>query len=347
MAVSPEELALETLVYALERGGLPFPEGDVLFVRAEHHPLLRKLSRSEESHWQCLQTWRPAVDRLERADWSCVTTWPEQADVVVFLPTKHKEEVLLSFARSYELLSPGGLFVASLTNSLGAKRFEKHAAALFGNVSSCSKHKCRAFWSVKEEQEAPSCWQEWMAFGEPVEVPGTPYQTPVGVFSRHEVDPGSALLLEVLSEGALVLEGEGADFGAGWGLLSAELLKASARITKLHALEAELLALDAAVTNANDPRLEAHWVDVSAGVALRGLDFVVMNPPFHTGAKTQASLGQSFVREAAAALAPNGHAVLVANRHLPYEQTLSEVFSQVRCLRETSHYKVLQGSHPR
>ena len=54
-----------------------------------------------------------------------------------------------------------------------------------------------------------------------------------------------------------------------------------------------------------------------------------MNPPFHDGGTEDQALGQAFIRRAAEALRPGGTLWLVANRHLPYEATLSAAFKTV------------------
>ena len=49
---------------------------------------------------------------------------------------------------------------------------------------------------------------------------------------------------------------------------------------------------------------------------VEGLDFVVMNPPFHDGGAEDKALGVAFIEAAARMLARRGACWLVANRHL-------------------------------
>ncbi len=55
-----------------------------------------------------------------------------------------------------------------------------------------------------------------------------------------------------------------------------------------------------------------------------------MNPPFHEGGAESRALGLDFIEKAAAALRKGGVCWLVANRHLPYEATLTRNFREVR-----------------
>src|SRR5690606_39356015 len=59
-------------------------------------------------------------------------------------------------------------------------------------------------------------------------------------------------------------------------------------------------------------------------------DFIVMNPPFHQGREAEPDMGRRIIKAAAVALKPGGRLLMVANRQLPYERTLAEVFSSHR-----------------
>ena len=74
---------------------------------------------------------------------------------------------------------------------------------------------------------------------------------------------------------------------------------------------------------------------------------VVMNPPFHTSRSADPTLGQGFIASAARNLTRNGSLWMVANRHLPYEATLSEVFARVEEVAGDNRFKVFHASRPR
>ena len=177
---------------------------------------------------------------------------------------------------------------------------------------------------------------EAIAAGEPRQGPGGLWTQP-GVFSWDRVDPGTALLAELLP----ALSGEGADFGCGVGVLSLAVL-ASPKVTRLTLIDTDGRAVAAARRNVDDPRADIRWSDLRQ-VELDGLDFVVMNPPFHDSGREDQSLGVAFIRKAAAALRKGGACWLVANRHLPYEAELAPLFAAVTLKGQTGGYKVYEA----
>jgi 16S rRNA (guanine1207-N2)-methyltransferase len=163
--------------------------------------------------------------------------------------------------------------------------------------------------------------------------------TQPGVFSWNRIDPGSALLAETMTP----LSGRGADLGCGVGVLARKIL-AEPAVTRLVLVDIDRRAIDCAKANLVDPRIELRWADVRTGLDdLKGLDFVVMNPPFHLAGEQDHGLGQLFIERAAAALRPGGVCWLVANRHLPYEAKLAASFSRLAQVRDQGGYKVYEA----
>ncbi len=169
------------------------------------------------------------------------------------------------------------------------------------------------------------------------------YHTAPGVFSADGIDPASALLAAALPK---KLGMRVADFGAGWGYLSARVLQNDS-IKSLHLVEADYAALECAQINVQDDRAQFHWADALNWTAPDALDAIVMNPPFHTSRSADPELGRGFINSAARNLTRSGHLWMVANRHLPYEATLSERFSQIEEAAGDNRFKVLHTSRPR
>jgi 16S rRNA (guanine1207-N2)-methyltransferase len=136
-----------------------------------------------------------------------------------------------------------------------------------------------------------------------------------------------------------------ADLGAGWGFLSAHILTRDS-VREAHLIEANHIALECARRNVTDPRARFHWQDATTWQAPLRFDCVVMNPPFHTGRAPDPSLGQAFVASAARILAPQGQLWMVANRHLPYETTLSTYFAKTVEVAGDARFKLLHAQRP-
>ncbi len=98
---------------------------------------------------------------------------------------------------------------------------------------------------------------------------------------------------------------------------------------RLDLVEADHDALDCARRNLDDPRARFHWADATTWTPETRPDAVVTNPPFHVGRAADPSLGRAFIAAAARILAPSGSLWLVANRHLPYEATLTDHFARI------------------
>ena len=71
-----------------------------------------------------------------------------------------------------------------------------------------------------------------------------------------------------------------------------------------------------------------------------------MNPPFHTGRAADPALGLAFIRAAQRGLAPDGVLWMVANRHLPYDKLLHEVFREVQVLGGDTGFRVTRAAYP-
>ncbi|MEO8811807.1 MAG: methyltransferase [Caulobacteraceae bacterium] len=175
--------------------------------------------------------------------------------------------------------------------------------------------------------------------GAPRRVPALGMWSQPGVFSWDRLDPGTALLLETLP----ALDGAGADLGCGIGVLARAAL-ASPTVTRLALVDIDRRAVEAARRNIADPRAAFVHADVRTPAAAQsGLDFVIMNPPFHDAGREDRALGQAFIAAAAAMLAKGGVCRMVANVALPYEQALIAHFPRVALVARARGYKVYEA----
>lgn len=287
------------------------------------------------------QTDKPGADALARLGLEVRTDEPAApAALCLVFATKHKEEVLYHYARAAGLLDEGGSLVVSAANDLGAPSLERRCAELMGGVETYSKHKCRVFLARKDSAKLDrGLLDTWLQGGDWHGIADTGLMSRPGLFSWKTLDLGSRLLARHLPDN---LAGRGADLGAGYGYLSREILARPRRIAELHLFESEHKALDAARRNLEGhPAAQFHWADVTLGLPVSRLDFVVTNPPFHTGRAAVSALGRAFVRAGLAALKPGGRLFLVANRHLPYEPEIETLGARAATLAEAEGFKVI------
>ena len=361
--------ALDTLLLPFANGDLIWPvHGGALFLRARDG---WPLHRQPLPGLICEQPFKPDVDALLGSGLR-VNDAPSESryPLVLVLPPRQREEARALFVEAIARAAPGGIVIACMPNSEGAKSGEADLARLAGPLHSISKHHCRVFWtSPLDGAIDPSSAISAMAVSAraaagvaadaPRPVADGRFVSRPGVFAWNRIDAASALLAAQLPTD---LAGHGADLGAGYGYLAAEVLTRCPAVTTLDVYEADARALALARTNlaafAQRALLGFHWHDVVAGLLTQGLltqdlsaqglqvgyDFIVSNPPFHAQGRTdRPELGRAFIAAAADALQPRGRLLLVANRHLPYEAILAARFDTVRTLAQQAGFKVIEA----
>lgn len=262
---------------------------------------------------------------------------PDSLEAMTMLAPPGTIERRYGLAQALRTLAPGGRLMALAPKDKGGTRLRKELEAFGCVVAETAKRHHRL--CVCARPAAPTGIEAAISAGAPRQSSELGLWTQPGVFSWDRVDPGSALLTQHLP----ALAGAGADLGCGIGLLARPAL-AQAAVQRLTLIDLDRRAVEAARRNIDDPRARFLWADVRApDAALTGLDFVVMNPPFHDGGREDRALGQAFIARAAASLRKGGLCLLVANRHLPYEAAMAPLFAKVALKVEAGGYKVYEA----
>jgi 16S rRNA (guanine1207-N2)-methyltransferase len=270
----------------------------------------------------------PGSERLEDlANGSCAT-------VTVLAPPGVLERRYV-LAHALRALASGGRLTALAPKDRGGQRLAKELAEFGCAVDQASRRHHRICIALRPGR--PAGLDAAVAAGGPQVPPALGLWSQPGIFSWDRQDPGSRMLIRHLPP----LAGAGGDFGCGVGLLTLKALESSA-IRRITLIDLDRRAIDAARRNMTDPRAETGWCDVRHGT-LQDLDFVIMNPPFHDGGAEDRSLGEGFIRRAAASLRPGGVCWLVANRHLPYEAHLKTLFASARLVEQGDGFKIYEA----
>ncbi len=323
------------LTLALESGLLALPPaGRIAVFRPRAGTDLAALPRERV---EVVQGFRPDHDAFAVQGYATAVAPSETfAAAVVFIP-RAKAEARELIAQAAAAVAPGGPIAVDGQKTDGA---DSRLRELRGRAS-LSEALAKAHGKIAVfANPGPAAFADWAA--EPHRL-AEGFTVPPGGFSADAVDPGSAALAAALPPR---LPPRVADFGAGWGYLSAQILEREG-VEELHLVEAEHAALQAARENIRDPRARFHWADATRFAPDAPLGAVVMNPPFHSTRAADPGLGRAFIAAAARALAPSGVLYLVANRHLPYERALAEEFGEVVELPAPSAYKIYRAVGPK
>lgn len=316
-----------------EAGGWP-DVGRVLVLRPRAGDDLTALAPDRA---QIVTGFRPDHDRFKAQGWASVCA-PEGSfgAALIFLPRARAQfRALVHQAAS--LLPEGGLILIDGQKTDGIDSAMKDIRARTPLTASLSKGhgRCFAF-----HNPGPTAFEGWQAVPHQA-APG--FTTVPGVFSADGPDPGSMLLARHLPR---EMKGRMVDLGAGWGWLAAQVLTRP-EVRELHLVEAEADALACARQNVTDPRALFHWADATTFDPGHRFDLVVMNPPFHTSRAADPDLGLAFIRAAQRLLHPSGQLWLVANRTLPYEETLRAAFLEQAVMATEGGFKVIRAAKPR
>lgn len=311
------------------------PQGRVVLIGASAQS---DLSVFDASRVQIVQRHFPDVVALKAQGFVPVIAAEGEADLgVVFLP-RARADARARIAEAAAHLAPGAsLWIdGQKTDGIDAVLKEMRGLAPVDGVQS------RAHGKIFRVTLPEAGWlpEDWAARDHEA-APG--FVTRPGVFSADAPDPASEALAALLPE---KLPSRIVDLGAGWGWLSAQILRHPG-VDVVHLVEADAVALDCARRNVLDARARFHWADALDFRLPEPVNGVIMNPPFHEGRTADPKLGAGFIRAAAGLLTGAGRLWMVANRHLPYEQVLRDSFGDVAEIGGDSRYKILTATGAR
>jgi 16S rRNA (guanine1207-N2)-methyltransferase len=320
---------------------LPFETGDIrigdetthwLFLNAQVPPAGCPFSKSQII---AVQGMRPQFLSLQSNGWNTSATRPEgSCDAALILVSRHRGETRLFLNQALDNVKQGGTIVFAGSKNDGIASIAKEVGSRFELLGNMSKHHAKVFWFKNfgnaRLDETPKALVD------------ARFETAPGMFSSDHIDPGSAFLVDHLPKD---MKGRIADFCAGWGYLAAEAAKACPSVKSIALYEADYASLEAAKSNltrlAPEMSTAFHWHDLITEKASGDFDTIIMNPPFHQGRAADPAIGNAIIRNAHHALHKGGKLYLVANRALPYEETLAAGFFKSGELARNAYYKVL------
>lgn len=332
--------AVKTLFHPFAIDELASPAADerVLFLGAEDG---YSLPEGFDAAISAVQSFRPLYNTLVRrgVDVQPAAEGDDYAATLVLL-SRHRGASENFVAEALRRTRIGGLIVLAGAKVDGIQSLRKRIQGLGVETAHLAKYHAQAFWFARPEHA-----DELIAkLSQPEAIVQNRFVTAPGMFSHGEADDGSIFLARYLPKD---FRKTAADFGAGWGFLTAELYQSSPDIEGIDLYEADHAALEAARRNIANlaPKLQSRyfWLDLARDPVKHHYDLVIMNPPFHEGHATEPHLGQAMIKAAAGALRSGGELLLVANRGLPYEPVLQQMFKTSSEVARNARYKVLKA----
>lgn len=327
------------VLHEIENGDIEPPAAPILIIQGDG-------SRFSDA-FPGADSWTPYAE--EAASWksrghSLVELSEARAgyETVIILLPKQKEEAESLLAEAVCALSPSGRLIVAAENLNGGRSLPEKLEFFALQFSSFSKHKSRVCVASKNEKPENDPVKTAQQKGRPQKRADGLWSCP-GLFSWDRLDVGTFTLIDLLPKD---LRGKGADLGCGIGEIGLRVLSDCPEIEHFSCVDNDSRAIFCAQQNlaAFKERTSFLWADATASLCLRGLDFVVMNPPFHKGREDNTALGQKFIDQAAVSLKRGGQLWMVANTHLPYEKTLARSFQTYEIVGEKNGFKVIRAA---
>ena len=268
---------------------------------------------------------------------------------VIYLP-KAKQHLEMLIHNVSDLLNTGGQLLIVGENKAGIKSVAKLLEKVGTNINKIDGAKHCGLVSVVKDRESTKRFdiksygitRQYDVNGIPLKVFSLP-----GVFGHKQFDPGTQLLLqhfEPKSQRLLNMRGKVLDFACGTGIIGTYLLKANNRV-KLVMSDVSALATYCAKQTLELNQVQADVVDSDGMEQIEGtFDAVISNPPFHTGIKTNYDITQRFITDAHKQTRPRGSLHLVANRFLPYADTLNKQYFRAQAILETNKFSIYEAA---
>ncbi|GGP63369.1 ribosomal RNA small subunit methyltransferase C [Shewanella algicola] len=268
-------------------------------------------------------------DNLANEKYDCV--------IIYFPKAKPLMGYLLQLAAQHMAID--GLLVVVGENKGGVKSIAKLMPAYFSApIKQDNARHCLLYTSYLTQAAPPLLLTDWLS-QYTLDTPQGQLQicNLVGVFSEKRLDQGTELLLSHLPDN---LQGRILDFGCGAGVISAALLKANPQLN-IECIDINAMALASCQLTLAANNMQAKVYPSDGFNQITGqFNAIISNPPFHDGLTSTTDIATQFVKHSASSLAANGIWQIVANRHLPYSDTIAAHFGKVNVQAENNRYKL-------
>ncbi len=279
------------------------------------------------------------------------TVWEKYDTVFIQIP-KGRKLMRRWLLQAYQALKDGGSIYISGSNQVGIQSSIKDAVELFGNgYIMAYKKGNRISHHVKQLNGPPlPVWAHlpgiapgtWIEFSVSISDHRYQIRSLPGVFSFDHLDIGTEMLLSIIN---ISPESKVLDVGCGYGMIG--LFAATQGAIWVDLIDNDLLAIAACKETLTINRIsnvKLFTGDLLDPIGSSKYDLILSNPPFHTGQAVDFQIAEAMIRQSYQALNPGGQLSIVANRFIPYDRIINEIFGNISCLVESGTFHVLSAS---
>ncbi|BET95626.1 16S rRNA (guanine(1207)-N(2))-methyltransferase RsmC [Xenorhabdus taiwanensis] len=293
-----------------------------------------RVHTNQYHHWQSLirqlgdNTWFGLV-----AD----SAFIRGCDTLIYYWPKSKQEARFQLRSLFSILPSGtDIFIVG-ENRSGVRSIDKlmEGIATFRKIDTARR--CSLFYGQLKDQVQFDQNNWWNSY----QVGDVTVNTLPGVFSQDDLDIGSRLLLSTFDA---PIAGSLLDMACGAGVLASVLGKKNPDLSlTLSDVNAAAIVSSKATLQAN--KLKGNVVTSNVYSAIEEkFDWIISNPPFHDGLKTNLAAAEDMIRMAPNYLKSGGKLRIVANAFLPYPNLLDKTFGRHEVIAQTGKFKVYQAT---
>ncbi|MGB1974363.1 MAG: 16S rRNA (guanine(1207)-N(2))-methyltransferase RsmC [Vibrio toranzoniae] len=335
--IAPSQIAERQLAYFEGKHVLVAGEAEDLFpVELAKHCESVSVFTSNYSYYRQLEGCS-TIQRFYGAEFTEET----KADLVMLYWPKAKAEAEYLLAMLFAKLGKETEIIVVGENRSGVKSIEKMFAPYGKVVKYDSARRCSFYWGQCFEQPQSFNLQDWFkTYTVNIGEQSLTVKSLPGVFSHGEFDVGSQLLLDTLP----TLKGKVLDFGCGAGVLGAVMASRNPDI------ELEMCDISAFAVASSQATLEANGLtgkvfasDVYSDTA-QDYQFIISNPPFHSGLDTSYSATETLLAQAPKHLKRAGELFIVANSFLKYIPIIEQSFGKCATLNKTTKFAIYHAN---
>ncbi|BES70923.1 class I SAM-dependent methyltransferase [Marinobacter nanhaiticus D15-8W] len=287
--------------------------------------------------WSGLAKWRPVFGYRDEA-----LAADSLDTAVVFMP-KSRLELELRLALAGHMTKAGGQLLLVGEKKEGIASGARVLETIMPNAYKIDSARHCQVWQVEVpagmtgfDLDAWLSWHHVQVNGSELAIAGLP-----GIFSDGRLDEGTARLLE--SFGDVVPTGKVLDFACGAGVVGAWLARKAPDI-RLDAVDVQFQAVHCARETFGRAGMQGQvWPSDGLSSVEGQYDLLVSNPPFHTGVRTDTSMTEAFLRDAAKHLVRGGELRIVANTFLPYRDLIQRYIGPCEILSEDKRFSVYRA----